>query len=144
MSPLLDVQFCKPSEALLKAAGSQAPKAVGVAVVGVPRGGGSSGLQEATRALPRTRAGHLTMLHTPRSMRLGGKPCAPFACGLARGAPTPSGFGGWLVPASMRVAACSSFWSFLFLAPRFHTWPQLLRRMHLCDSKKKQGCGRSG
>lgn len=32
MSPLLDVQFCKPSEALLKAASSQAPKAVGVAV----------------------------------------------------------------------------------------------------------------
>ena len=75
------------------------------------------------------------MLHTPRSTRLGGKPCAPLVCSVARGA--PSGFEVWVAPASTRVDACASFLSFFFLAPRFHTWPQLLRRMHLCDSKNK-------
>ena len=83
------------------------------------------------------------MLHTPRSTRLGGRPCAPLVCSVARGTRgTSSGFGGWVAPASTRVDACASFLSFLFLAPRFHTWPQLLKRMHLCDSKRrKQGCG---
>ena len=141
MSSLLGVHMARPSEDLLKAAGLQAPEAVAVGATTGRRPEVEA--QEPPRALPKTRGGRLTMLHTPRSTRLGGKPCSPLVCSVARGAQgAPSGFGGWIAPASTRLHACASFLSFFFLAPRFHTWPQLLRRMHLCDSKRrKQGCG---